>query len=179
MRLRIIYSCYGGAHSSPVAAAIHLGHLPRTAVPPKEMFLRLKLFDRTTAKQHGDLMHIGIDNQGNQIYVLGRGPSGSSMERAFMSGVRLAGGFVHDIKFVDTLPTVNFWMRIGGFLSRALGWVVVGRPIVLYGIRRAYPRLVRLVEHVERNLADGWPVEMGRSGKGTHRPFAGIPEKTK
>ncbi|NMB17417.1 MAG: DUF3189 family protein, partial [Firmicutes bacterium] len=25
--MKIIYSCYGGTHSSPVAAAIHLGRL--------------------------------------------------------------------------------------------------------------------------------------------------------
>src|SRR5690625_2236785 len=136
MRLRIVYSCYGGAHSSPVAAAIHLGLLPRTVVPRKDAFLQLKLFDQTTAEDHGNISHIGVDNLGNEVYALGRGPSGSAMERALMSGVRIAGGSAHNVKVVDTLPTVNLLMRIGGFLSRGFGWVAIGRPIVLYGIRR-------------------------------------------
>lgn len=178
MRLRIVYSCYGGAHSSPVAAAIHLGQLPRQTIPPKEKFLELQLFDRTTSEQHGELRHIGVDDKGNEVYVLGRGPRGAAVVRALMSGVNLMGGTAHDIKIIDTLPTVNLWMRIGGLFSRRFGWVFIGRPLVLHGIRRAYPRLVQLVELVERTLAEGWPAETGDHTGEALKKFLCIPEKT-
>lgn len=163
--MRIIYSCYGGAHSSPVAAAIHLRRIPRSQPPTNQQLMRLDLFDRTRREQHGILMHMGVDDWGNDVYVFGRGPSGSSMERALLSGMRLAGASTHDVKFVDTLPAVNWWMRIGGLLSRALGLTAVGRPLVLFGTRLAFPRLVELVEEVERNLADGWNTPLGAADR--------------
>lgn len=151
--MHIVYTCYGGAHSSPVAAAVHLGRLPRHRRPAAEELLSLPLFDRTDSRDHGFLQSVGVDEQNNAVYVLGRGRGGKSVLRALQSGFTLAGGNDGEILLVDTLVAVNAWMRIGGFLSRALGWVRIGRPIVIYGTQRAFPNLVRLVEEVEARLA--------------------------
>lgn len=159
--MRVIYACYGGAHSSPVAAALHLGRLARDRVPSADELMQLDLYDKTTKEQHGDLMQLGTDRWKNDIYVLGRGPSGRSMERAVLSGMRLAGAKGDDVKFVNTLVTVNMWMRIGGFLSRAVKLVRIGRPLVIYGTRKAFPDLVRVVEQVEQELARLSTAEMG------------------
>ena len=51
--MKVIYSCYGGAHSSPVAAAIHLGKLPEERVPDAEALLQLPRFDRVDSEKHG------------------------------------------------------------------------------------------------------------------------------
>lgn len=150
--MHIVYTCYGGAHSSPVAAAVHLGRLPRHRTPAAAELLALPLFDRTDSRGHGVLYEVGVDEGGNPVYVLGRGRAGTSVLRALQSGYALAGGAQGELLFVDTLQAVNAWMRIGGFLSRAMGWVRLGRPIVIYGTRRAYPRLVRLVAEVEARL---------------------------
>src|SRR5690606_1821093 len=53
------------------------------------------------------------------------------------------------------LQTVNLPMRVGGYLSRRLGWVAVGRPLVVFGTRRAFPALVQLVEETRRKLREG------------------------
>lgn len=151
--IKVVYDDYGGAHSTPVAAAIHLGILPADRVPPTQDILKLPMFDRAGPTNHGCLVFMGRDSEGNDVYILGRGPSGITVERAVASGVALTGGDIGALHFFDTLPCVNLWMRIGGFLSRALGWTGLGRPIVLYGTRKAYPQLVRFVTRVKDTLA--------------------------
>lgn len=150
--MKVIYSCYGGAHSSPVAAAIHLGKLPEERVPDAEALLQLPRFDRVDSEKHGLAELMGVDPRGHEVYVLGRGPAGESVERALFSGLHLAGSDPSHFLLVDTLTCVNLPMRVGGYLSRRLRWIAVGRPIVLWGTRRAYFRLVQLVQQTKRRL---------------------------
>lgn len=153
--MRIVYSCYGGAHSSPVAAALHLGKLPRDKTPTADQLLSLTLFDQTTSDEHGNIIPVGHDRSGNEIFVLGRGPGGPTVIRAVRSGMALSGRSDEDTVFIDTLVAVNTWMRVGGFLSRALGLIAWGRPLVIYGTQKAFPNLARLVSDVENDLATG------------------------
>lgn len=151
--LVIIYTCYGGTHSSPVAAAIHLGMLPRQTLPTREQLLALPLFDKALPADRGRLVAVGTDKLGNSVYVLGRGRARAEvMHNAIVSGLTLAGRGDQSVYVVDTLPCVNFSMRVGGFLSRGINFVRAGRPVVAYGTRRAYERLVRLVETVEGHI---------------------------
>lgn len=166
--VKIIYDDYGGAHSTPVAAALHLGIISSNRLPSNDQLLALPLFDRVIKDYHGCVVFMGTDPEGHDVYVLGRGPSGVAMERAVASGVALAGGDGAGVLFVETLTYVNLWMRIGGFLSRALGWVAIGRPIVLYGTRKAFPHLVRLVARTKESVAHSreWCGIRASSGEG-------------
>lgn len=148
----MVYSDYGGAHSTQVAAAVHLGVLPANRVPDKQELMQLPLFDRADSDIHGCLVFMGTDEKGREIYVLGRGPSGITVERAVASGVALAGGDVGSLRFFETLQCVNLWMRIGGFLSRGLGLSRLGRPLVIHGTRKAYMQIVKLVAQVRQLL---------------------------
>lgn len=148
----IVYSCYGGAHSSRTAAAIHLGLLPVDRVPDARELLAVPGFDRVEDEGLGIAELAGVDEDGHTVYVLGRGPGAGTIERAFRSGFQAGGGDPGQLVFVNTLTTVNLLMRVGGFLSRRLGWVRVGRPLVVLGTRRAYPALVRLVRMTRRSL---------------------------
>lgn len=152
---KIVYCCYGGTHSSPVAAAIHLGWLPRDRVPTRDELMAVPFFDRMTSADRGRVMLAGVDALGREVFVLGRGAEARGIPAAVASGWALAGGAADGLVFVDTLRCVNWFMRIGGFLSRGAGWTRVGRPIVLYGTQRAYKALLRLVEKVEREVAPG------------------------
>lgn len=154
--MHVVYTCYGGAHSSPVAAALHLRQLPWDRVPTGKQLMKVPLFDRTTKEQHGLVTYIGTDEHGNKIYVLGRGGGHASVIRAVCSGLRLAERHSVPITFVDTLTVVNIWMRIGGFLSRAIGFTRLGRPLVIYGTRRAFPLLVALVRRTHEQLRDAY-----------------------
>src|SRR5690606_6242523 len=140
-RMKVVDSCYGGAHSSQVAAAIHLGRFPGHRPPTAEELLSLPRFDRVSDDHQGIAEFVGTDEDGHEVYVLGRGPAAEAVERAFRSGYRIAGGDDRQLLFVNALQTVNLPMRVGGYLSRRLGWVAVGRPLVVFGTRRAFPAL--------------------------------------
>ena len=152
MPVKVVYTCYGGTHSSPVAAAIHLGWLPADREPVPEELLRVPRFDRAKSGDFGRIERMGRDEAGHDVYVLGRGPRPEPVERAFMSGYMAAGGDPRDVFLVCTLSCVNGAMRLGGFMSRRVGWVTLGRPIAVWGTRRAYMALVRLVLQTKEAL---------------------------
>ncbi|HEY8426350.1 MAG TPA: DUF3189 family protein [Limnochordales bacterium] len=141
----IVYHCFGGAHSSPVAAAIHLGMLPLDGTPPPEAIRAVPHFDTTPTDHWGRLLPMGQDAHGHAVFVMGHGPHAKLALQALLDGYRLAGGDPDQLVVVDTLRCVNVWMRVGGYLSRRLGLVRLGRPLVIWGTRRAYPRLASLV----------------------------------
>ena len=46
--MHIIYHCVGGAHSSVIASAIHLGMLPKTRVATNSEILSIPYYDNIT-----------------------------------------------------------------------------------------------------------------------------------
>ncbi len=151
----IVYCCYGGAHSSPIAAAIHLGKLNEDEIPSDTEIWNIHYYDKVDSRDRGRTLPVGHDKYGNEIYVCGRGSEKRGIEQAIRSGIHLAGGHIDDIVFVDTLPAVNHLMRIGGFLSRQLKWISWGRPLVIKGTQKAYPNLVTIVRELKAQLDEG------------------------
>jgi hypothetical protein len=142
MTIKVIYFDYGGSHSSVVAAHIHAGKLDSPETPPIEKIINLPCFDKTTQDDFGKIRRVGIDADGNDIYVLGtkNGNSGG-----LLSGLVDTQNLTDKFRFVDTMPCVNMWLRIGGWLSRGLSLPALGRPFIRIGILEAYPKLVSLV----------------------------------
>jgi hypothetical protein len=75
------------------------------------------------------------------------------MERALPDILNIYGKPSDDLHMVNTLGCVNFPMRLGGYLSRRLRLVNIGRPLVLKGSIMAYPALVKLVGKVKEDIA--------------------------
>jgi len=140
--IQVIYFDYGGSHSSVVAAHIHAGKLGSPETPPIEEIINLPYFDKTTPDDFGKIRRVGTDADGNDIYVLGtkNGNSGG-----LLSGLVDTQNLTDKFRFVDTMPYVNMWLRIGGWLSRGLSLPALGRPLIRIGIMQAYPKLVSLV----------------------------------
>ncbi len=145
---KIIYHCYGGAHSSVVAAAIHLGQLRVDKVPASKELMALTLFDKQTKEGHGRLHFFGFDEYGDEVYSVGCRNVGYSVTK-FLTKIKEILNAGDEMIFIDTLHCVNLKMRIGGYISRRLGMVKIGRPIVLRGTREAYFELVKLVQQVK------------------------------
>ncbi|NLZ93585.1 MAG: DUF3189 family protein [Firmicutes bacterium] len=149
---RVIYHCYGGAHSSVVAAAIHLGKLNPEKIPTTTELLQLALFDRQTDEGHGQLHFFGFDEWQNQVYSVGCRNVGETVEKILL-GVAKILGVDHELFFIDTLHCVSLKMRIGGYLSRRLGLIPLGRPLVVAGTKEAYANLAALVHQVKTEVS--------------------------
>jgi len=150
--MKIIYYCYGGSHSSVTAAAIHLGYLMPDQKPTPDALMRVPLFDRQTDKDYGKFVLLGQDEMGNEVYACGCRSLGSKIEKTLQGVAKITDTPVDDVVFVDTLKGVNNLMRVGGFLSRKLRLVAIGRPIVIKGTLDAFNGFVKIVEDVKENL---------------------------
>ena len=148
----VIYHCYGGAHSSVVAAAVHLGSLPGDGPPSAEQLWSIRYYDKQDQGDHGRIRFIGQDSDGHQVCILGRRNHFKLLKSSVEEVARVMGISLDDVRFVDTLVCVNWSMRIGGLLSRFLGLRVLGRPIVIQGTRKAYPCLVGLSQETRSSL---------------------------
>jgi hypothetical protein len=143
--LKIVYHCYGGAHASPTAAAIHLGILSNNRLPSWNDFKKIPYFDCITNKDHGKLIFIGKDERGNEVYILGRRNSVQLVIHIIQEFLKLSGADYSQYYFVDCVQLYNPLMVTGGFSSRAMGWVKLGRPLVTLGTIFSFPILVAKV----------------------------------
>ncbi|MGB9809508.1 MAG: DUF3189 family protein, partial [Caldanaerobacter sp.] len=57
-----------------------------------------------------------------------------------------------EILVVDALPAIGLTTKIGGFASRRLGIISLGRPITVYGILKRYKNFVELVTDIKTKL---------------------------
>lgn len=144
----IIYNCYGGTHSSILASAVHLKRLPIDRIPTKQEILDIEFFNRLTYKDMGRLIYHGTDEEGNQVYTVGRGTS-----RALIPAMRnLAIALCRDkginerFAFINCSATVPPLMTMGGFFSRALHMDFIGVPLLTAGARQTYNNITKLVE---------------------------------
>lgn len=147
--MHIIYHCYGGAHSSVTAAAIHARLLSENSIPNGEQLLKLPYYDLQVAKDHGYIRYIGQDEHDNSVYITSKHNLGEDYEDIMRSIANIAGLPQNQLVFVNTMPYVNILMMIGGYLSRRLGWVRIGRPIVIMGTKIAFPKFSQVVNIVK------------------------------
>lgn len=146
--MKIIYHCYGGTHSSVTAAGIHLGLLPKDRLPSPQDLLNLNYFDRRNDNEIGKIIKMGTDYLGNEIYAVGRRNRPNLLYNVVDGMTWLLNIEPNNIMTVDVSSYVNSSMRTGGFISRRIGLIKLGRPIVTWGTLRNYNRLVAMVEKV-------------------------------
>ncbi|KUO50482.1 MAG: hypothetical protein APF76_07450 [Desulfitibacter sp. BRH_c19] len=151
--MKIVYHCYGGSHSSVTTAAIHLGYLPNHRRPTSEELMGLPFFDKQIDKDHGKFNLMGKDEIGNEVYICGCRSLGSKVEKTLQGVAKITNTPIDDMIFIDTLNGVNNLMRVGGFLSRKLKLVSMGRPLVLEGTINSFNKFVDMVGEVKKNIA--------------------------
>ncbi|MCR1898196.1 DUF3189 family protein [Irregularibacter muris] len=147
--MKIIYYCYGGAHSSVLSAAIHVGMLPTYRIPRKEEFFSIPNFDITTNDEIGTPLYMGMDIWYNEVYCMGLGPLKEKALSSILFLEKHREEFLcEQAIFIYALPIVDVGVRIGGFLSRGLGITFLGRTIIIQGLQRRYFEFVKLVNRV-------------------------------
>lgn len=148
----VIYHDVGGAHSSAVAANIHINKLPMDKIPESAEILNLPTFDKLEKKDIGRLIYIGEDEFGARVYTLSRQYKPNLVIPAISDMYNILNGNLKGFFLADTSPSVNNLMRIGGFSSRRLGLVSFGRPIVTKGTLAAYSQIVDIVRKAKEQM---------------------------
>jgi hypothetical protein len=150
----IVYHDVGGTHSTAVAAAIHLNNLPLDRIPSEDEILNIPLFDKLEKKDIGHLIYHGTDEYGHLVYTISRQYAPQLIVNALSTVFDMINKEAKkEILCIDTSPSVNNWMRIGGASSRRFGLVRLGRPIVTYGTIKAYPDIVEIVQKTKLKIA--------------------------
>ncbi len=152
--MKVIYHCYGGSHSSVIAAAIHVGILPDDRIPKEEELVTCPLFDQGIPENHGIIHEIGFDEDNNKIYSMGCRNAFPIIESSVKGVLEIFRINPRELYFVNTLPYVNMEMRLGGFLSRQLRFIGIGRPLVVKGSQKAFFNLAKLVQKVKIDLKE-------------------------
>jgi hypothetical protein len=150
--LKVIYHCYGGAHASPTAAAIHLGIIAADQLPRFSDFRKIPYFDWMTNHNHGKMIQVGRDEADHEVFILARRNQPKLAVNWIKELVRLEGGDPEVYHFVDCVQLYNPFMVTGGFSSRAMGWVSFGRPLVTFGTILSFPKLVGIVHRTKKCL---------------------------
>lgn len=147
--MKIIYHCYGGAHSSVTAAAVHLGWLPTDRIPNTLELMNIPYFDRPISDDHGQIRLMGIDEFRNEVFVIGRRNEHIAFENIAKGLIELYKLSDKRYIFVNVMPYVNWKMVLGGFTSRRLGWTQFGRPVIIKGVQHSYWKIVSMVQSVK------------------------------
>lgn len=149
-RVEVIYCCYAGAHTSITAAALHVRLLAPKHQPTVSDILSLPYFDTTSQDQIGRVFKYGSDQRGNNIYVAALGP-GRQATLAALKLMLLECGVTDDNSLiVNALSCVSLGVRVGGFISRRLGIVTLGRLMCARGIVNHFRCFETLVDEARR-----------------------------
>ena len=151
--MKLFYHCFGGAHTSITCAAIHLGHLPTDRTPAAREFISVAHYDKMENKNLGTPLYIGRDELGIDIYAIGLNNACEMMIPAIKSYLNTNNIPSKDVLFVEALVKLHPITAIGGFSSRKLHLIALGRPLTVWGIRKSYPIFVDLVSGVKENLS--------------------------
>ncbi|TDX52898.1 DUF3189 family protein [Orenia marismortui] len=152
--MKVIYYCYGSAHSSVLAAAIHTNMLPTSEVPDKNSIYNLPHYDKTNSKQIGTPFYYGEDEFNNQVYVLGMGSKRILVKDVLLGFLEISNINHSELILVDALPYVKFLTKVGGVLSRRLGVISIGRYLTTYTLQSVYYKYIDLVSEVKKRLIE-------------------------
>jgi hypothetical protein len=116
-----------------------------------ELIMALPEFDLAQAEDWGEPYFMGRDEAANEVYILGLNSLAPVCVKAILS---LAGqlGQADQILLINTLPEIGLVTRVGGFISKKLGWPRIGKPLAAQGIIHALPRLRKLVRTVKKEI---------------------------
>ena len=152
IKLHIVYHCSSGCHSSSTAAAIHLGLLPMEHKPSHHDLINVPFYDKLEERERGKLILRGTDERGNNIYTLSRQYISHLVLPLVLDTWKIFEQPEKDLVFINTEPSVNGLMRFGGYLSRSLKFIKVGRPMVAKATIHSYNAICDIVKNTQSLL---------------------------
>ncbi|HHW02966.1 MAG TPA: DUF3189 family protein [Thermoanaerobacterales bacterium] len=143
--MKVIYSCYWGSYLAVVAASLHLGLLKWDDGLSKEKILNLPFFGIIKKEDLGEMILVGTDNRGREVYVMGSKKSGRIIERSLNGFAQIYGMEKQKVDFIDLINCNNFYTSLGTFMIHKLGFRNAGMTVLIWGIKKSFSRLRNLV----------------------------------
>lgn len=145
---RIFYVCYAGTHTSVVASALHLGVISTEDIETLGYMALtcIPYFDRRKTGDIGVSLNVGKDEYGSDVYVLGTGWPGLSLELCLCDLIELASPDARAC-LCRVRGFLDFQARFGGFLSRRFNFVEPGRHIIAQSLAKQVPLLHQAARH--------------------------------
>ncbi|WP_182201279.1 DUF3189 family protein [Paraliobacillus salinarum] len=146
-----IYNDFGGTHTTSLAAAYHLNTLPTNRTLTTEEILNVQYFNKLKKKDLGKLIFHGLDEDGNEVYTIGRKNNKYAVPamQQMASILQSKNKNCEKIVFSNTSPTVPFVMSIGGFFARGLNISSLGEPLLIIGAKKCCQLINQLVQETK------------------------------
>lgn len=148
--MKLFYYCYGRAHSSVIAGCIHLNRLPDHRVPDIKEIFAIPEFDQSDSSNFGEPYFLGKDQCDNEVFIIGFGGKAALGLQTIRFLLEEACD-PNEWKFYNSLGSIGWLAKCGGFISKRLKLVRVGRYLAALGIQKSYRTLVKLVKTVKEN----------------------------
>jgi stage V sporulation protein AE len=132
-----------------IAACIHLQRLPEDRIPSIKEILAIPEFDQADPRDFGVPYFIGEDFRNNQVYIIGFGKNYQLALQTIHYILADQGCDPLDWHFFNALNQIGTLTKIGGFLSRNLKIIFIGRHLAALGIQKSYLKLVKLVQSIK------------------------------
>ncbi|WP_408955933.1 DUF3189 family protein [Natroniella sp. ANB-PHB2] len=133
--MKIIYYGEYGLGLPLIVASFYLG----TINNKKDLLEKLNLFELTNEQNAGELVCIGTDELGNEVFVLGC-KSQVSLVKRMLSGFREIFALRNEVLLIETTSFNNLLIKIGKLLIK-FGFASFGLSIVKAGINSDYEHI--------------------------------------
>ena len=151
--MKIIYCGFHADYVSIVCAALHIGIIKEDFKPDIDTLYQLPYCHPRFIKPDGMLLFIGVDEMYHEIYIMGCSKHFHIIQKAQTHVQKIFhigdGLYYVNVTKWDALP-----LRLGKYLQRRPMIRKWGERLIVSGIRRIYPHLVKQVHEVKRQLIE-------------------------
>ncbi|SJZ54328.1 DUF3189 family protein [Selenihalanaerobacter shriftii] len=146
--MKIIYYDSTGQYLAVVAAAIHLNMLATAKVAPDWNDLKeLPYFDGRQKVELGQIIFIGTDQLGNDIYILGSDGVGDVIEKA-VHGINRIFDIHTESKFIDLTKKEDWLFRLGIKIKSLFTNSSLANRLIYKNILKSFTQIVEVVNDI-------------------------------
>lgn len=149
--MKVIYCGYRATYGAYLMAALHVG-IYKGAQFPDNQFIKAH-FDicRLYGQQYGNLIYVGLDENLNEVYVMGCNRFFSVIERA-QTNISKIFGIEEELCHVDVSRFEGFLPRFIGFLLAHGINTMVCKKLFFWWFRYKYKFFAKVVEQQKQEL---------------------------
>ena len=145
--MKIFYFCQTGVHTALIAANIHLGLLPKNDIPTAKRISETKYFGSKHRQQIGEILFVGRDSLGNEVYSFGVFKEKELGPRSIDSLLKICKVDSNQYRFVNILDCSHPLTKLGLSVEFLLGKNVLSNRLIATGAKKNYNKIVQIVDN--------------------------------